>query len=254
MYLPIMLNSIVHVLVYLHYVLSALGKHSWWSRHLTKLQLTQFAVILVQSATAFYRGPDCGSPDFVKVVLLLYMISLLGLFALFFVKRSLLGPAEDPGMCGVIKSLEADSSGGIGGTAGKTEGVVAAPAAAAAGSWHGNVLLDEVGAAEIWLPPGFPAETLAGSTTYSYQLTPVGAPMPGLFVSEEIAKATSRGSKPISRLRGDNNDADSCISFSVKGGKPRFTVSWAVTAVGAPCGGGGGRDRGEATSLPEPQE
>lgn len=24
-------------------------------------------VILVQSATAFYRGPSCGSPDFVKV-------------------------------------------------------------------------------------------------------------------------------------------------------------------------------------------
>lgn len=44
MYLPIMLNSIVHVLVYLHYVLTALGRHSWWSRHLTKLQLTQFVV------------------------------------------------------------------------------------------------------------------------------------------------------------------------------------------------------------------
>ncbi|CAM9787260.1 unnamed protein product [Ectocarpus fasciculatus] len=178
------------------------------------------------------------------------MISLLGLFALFFVKRSLLGPAEDPGMCGVIKSLEADSSGGIRGTAGKAEGVIAAPAAAAR-SWHGNVLLDEAGAAEIWLPPGFPAETLAGSTTYSYQLTPVGAPMPGLFVSEEIATATSRGGssiKPISRLRGGNNNdhADSCSSssssgsFSVKGGKPGFTVSWAITAVGAPCGEGGG--------------
>lgn len=46
MYLPIMLNSIVHVLVYLHYVLTALGKQSWswWSRHLTKLQLAQFVV------------------------------------------------------------------------------------------------------------------------------------------------------------------------------------------------------------------
>lgn len=98
-------------------------------------------------------------------------------------------------------------------------------------------------------------QTLGGSTTYSYQLTPIGAPMPGLFVSEEIATATSRGSKPISRLRGDNNNnhADSCSSFSVKGGKPRFTVSWAITAVGAPCGGGGG-GRGEVASLPKPQE
>ncbi|CAN0386130.1 unnamed protein product, partial [Ectocarpus fasciculatus] len=65
----------------------------------------------------------------------------------------------------------------------------------------------------------------AGSTTYGYQLTPVGAPMPGLFVSEEIATATSRGGssiKPISSSSG---------SFSVKGGKPGFTVSWAITAV-----------------------
>lgn len=44
MYLPIMLNSIVHVLVYLHYVLAALGRQSWWSRYLTSLQLTQFLV------------------------------------------------------------------------------------------------------------------------------------------------------------------------------------------------------------------
>lgn len=44
MYLPIMLNSIVHVLVYLHYVLAALGRHSWWSPYLASLQLTQFLV------------------------------------------------------------------------------------------------------------------------------------------------------------------------------------------------------------------
>ncbi|CAN0200875.1 unnamed protein product, partial [Laminaria digitata] len=66
MYLPIMLNSIVHVLVYLHYVLTALRRHSWWSRHLTSLQLAQFVVIFVQSAAALYYGPSCGSPDFVK--------------------------------------------------------------------------------------------------------------------------------------------------------------------------------------------
>lgn len=48
MYLPIMLNSIVHVLVYLNYVLTALGKQSWswWSRYLTQLQLAQFVVRL----------------------------------------------------------------------------------------------------------------------------------------------------------------------------------------------------------------
>lgn len=57
MYLPIMLNSIVHVLVYLHYVLAALGRHSWWSPYLASLQLTQFVV----SAGLFvWGGRLCG--------------------------------------------------------------------------------------------------------------------------------------------------------------------------------------------------
>ena len=79
-----------------------------------------------------------------KVVLLFYMGSLLGLFALFFAKRSLLGPAEDPGMCGVIKSLENDGAAGVG-----------RGAAAAVLSWHGNVALDARGEAEVRLPAGF---------------------------------------------------------------------------------------------------
>lgn len=60
MYLPIMLNSIVHVLVYLHYVLAALGKHSMWSPYLTQLQLTQF-VVGTRSAwkAAFFVALSC---------------------------------------------------------------------------------------------------------------------------------------------------------------------------------------------------
>lgn len=50
---------------------------------------------------------------------------------------------------------------------------------------------------------------------YCYQLTPIGAPMPGLFVSSEISSAS----------KGEG------YSFSVKGGKPRSTISWMVTRV-----------------------
>lgn len=52
---------------------------------------------------------------------------------------------------------------------------------------------------------------------YSYQLTPIGAPMPTLFVSEEICA--------ISAVKGGG------FSFSVRGGKPRATISWMVTTV-----------------------
>eukprot|EP00904_Undaria_pinnatifida_P008852 jgi/Undpi1/5097/HiC_scaffold_19.g08449.m1 len=234
MYLPIMLNSIVHVLVYLHYVLTALGRHSWWSRHLTSLQLTQFVVIFVQSAAALYYGPSCGSPDFVKVVLLFYMGSLLGLFALFFAKRSLLGPAEDPGMCGVIKSLENDGAAGVG-----------RGAAAAVLSWHGNVALDARGEAEVRLPAGFLEKPATGGV-YSYQLTPIGAPMPELFVANEICRSTTV--------------SPGGLSFSVKGGKAGSTVSWTVStaelqsnrALGEAGGGGGARTpRSDSSSEDE---
>ncbi|CAM9272137.1 unnamed protein product [Pylaiella littoralis] len=279
MYLPIMLNSIVHVLVYLHYVLTALGRHSWWSRHLTKLQLTQFVVILVQSATALYRGPGCGSPDFVKVVLLMYMASLLGLFALFFAKRSILGPAEDPGMCGVIKSLETDgdASGGHGGGRGRGRGGnyggragIGGGRRARAGAgaaWHGNVVLDDSGAAEVRFQASFLGEPPDG-VVYSYQLTPIGASMPELFISEEVtAKSSSSSSSSsdressggggggsggtdtsgiqqsgrtgISRRRSGIGGGSTSMRigrsgsrfFSIKGGKPRSAVSWTVTTV-----------------------
>lgn len=100
------------------------------------------------------------------------MGSLLGLFALFFAKRSILG-SEDPGMCGVIKSLETDSatkfhkdadSGGGGDVArgregGEAESSGGREAGAGTGAaWHGNVLLDERGAAEVRLPAGFVGE------------------------------------------------------------------------------------------------
>eukprot|EP00752_Nemacystus_decipiens_P010947 g9729.t1 len=295
MYLPIMLNSIVHVLVYLHYVLTALGKPSWswWSRHLTRLQLAQFVVILVQSATAFYRGPSCGSPDFVKVVLLLYMTSLLGLFALFFAKRSILG-SDDPGMCGVIKSLETEPAthkdtdnggshvvakgrewGEAESTGGQGAGAATGAGAGTGAAWHGNVLLDERGMAEVRLPAGFVGEPPAG-VTYSYQLTPLGVPMPGLFVSEEISPKTSGTSVGSSNGGGGGGGSSSSSSgtmrrrksldgggsrsaghrapaprssFTIRGGTPRSSVSWTVTTVvlqesprtaSPPVGGGGG--------------
>ena len=58
---------------------------------------------------------------------------------------------------------------------------------------------------------------------YSYQLTPIGAPMPGLYVSEEISSA------------GDKKERG--FSFYVKGGKPRSTISWMVTRVWLQQGG-----------------
>ncbi|CAN0094602.1 unnamed protein product, partial [Discosporangium mesarthrocarpum] len=49
---------------------------------------------------------------------------------------------------------------------------------------------------------------------YCYQLTPVGAPMPGLYVMEEITRFMGRRHR-----------------FAVAGGKPGAVISWMVTTV-----------------------
>ena len=90
-YLPVLLNSTVHVLMYTHYFICCLPK-SWglnvfWRSYLTKLQLGQFVVILIQSLVGWYIGPHCGYPDFMKFGMILYMFSMLGLFANFFINR-----------------------------------------------------------------------------------------------------------------------------------------------------------------------
>lgn len=67
MFLPIFLNALVHVLMYSHYLVTALGIKSWWRQYLTSLQLAQFCLISLQSAVAYSRGPSCGAPDWAKV-------------------------------------------------------------------------------------------------------------------------------------------------------------------------------------------
>merc|ERR550514_2085589 len=71
------LNAVVHVLMYSHYLVTALGIKSWWRQYLTSLQLLQFCAISVQSAYAYWSGPTCGSPDFAKVLMVAYMGSML---------------------------------------------------------------------------------------------------------------------------------------------------------------------------------
>jgi hypothetical protein len=71
--------------------------------------------------------------------------------------------------------------------------------------YNGNVVLGEDGAAWVELPAWFEAL----NRDFRYQLTPIGAPAPNLFVAEEIAG---------NRLR-------------IAGGGPGMKVSWQVTGI-----------------------
>ena len=57
--------------------------------------------------------------------------------------------------------------------------------------YNGNVVLDANGAATVEMPSYFEAL----NKDFRYQLTPIGAPGPNLYVAEEIARVTGSRSE-----------------------------------------------------------
>ena len=206
MYLPIMLNSANHMLVYLHYLLATLGLNSWWAPYITSLQLAQFIIIFGQSLLSYRVGPTCGSPDFAKILIIVYMGSMVALFGNFFLQRYILRrPYTALDLCGVVKSPA--PMGGL---------IVSA-------QHCGIATLNAQGSCIVLLPPEFPDPVWAESSsprnkqqgfghvnhdgsnntssddshltpcpyapfTVAYHLTPIGCAMPNLFVATELTK------------------------------------------------------------------
>jgi len=71
--------------------------------------------------------------------------------------------------------------------------------------YNGTVALDGNGGATVALPDYFDAL----NKDFQYQLTPIGAPMPNLYIAQKI----------------ENNE------FRIGGGEPKMEVSWQVTGV-----------------------
>jgi hypothetical protein len=63
---PASLNSIVHVLMYSHYVATTLGASAPWKPLLTTMQIAQFIIIFAQSVLALRRS--CGWADFLNAL------------------------------------------------------------------------------------------------------------------------------------------------------------------------------------------
>lgn len=86
-YMAALANSFVHVLLYGHYFLSALNVKTWWSRHLTTCQLIQFMMVFAQVVIMWNSGAACGYPDWTKVLMMAYQLSMLLLFGHFFISK-----------------------------------------------------------------------------------------------------------------------------------------------------------------------
>ncbi|KAK7488445.1 hypothetical protein BaRGS_00020230 [Batillaria attramentaria] len=81
-----MLNSFVHIIMYMYYGLAALGPHLqpylWWKRYLTRLQLIQFFAFLVH--TGYNLSIECDYPQGFNKAVFAYAISLILLFGNFY--------------------------------------------------------------------------------------------------------------------------------------------------------------------------
>ncbi|MGH0191423.1 UNVERIFIED_CONTAM: hypothetical protein FKN15_063696 [Acipenser sinensis] len=77
-----LLNSIVHVIMYSYYGLSAMGpayqKYLWWKKHMTTIQLAQFILVTVHISQFFFMK-DCSYqyPVFLYIICLYGCIFLL---------------------------------------------------------------------------------------------------------------------------------------------------------------------------------
>ncbi|KAL6435978.1 hypothetical protein ACFW04_005661 [Cataglyphis niger] len=87
-FLPAMVNSFIHVLMYSYYGLAALGpsvaKYLWWKKYLTILQLIQFTSALILGINGIRSG--CDFPLWMQYALVIYMLSFIVLFGNFYAK------------------------------------------------------------------------------------------------------------------------------------------------------------------------
>lgn len=82
------LNALVHTIMYSYYFLSALGPHMqkylWWKRYITKLQMTQFVIIIVYMTTLLIA--KCEVPKTLTLLLFIQGVTFLILFTNFYIR------------------------------------------------------------------------------------------------------------------------------------------------------------------------
>lgn len=94
-YFTVLINSVVHTLMYGYYLLSTLGVRPRWGRYLTQFQMAQFVAMNTQALIIMTRG--CAYPVRMNRLYLGYCFSLLVLFFWFYVDKHCRAPAPRAG-------------------------------------------------------------------------------------------------------------------------------------------------------------
>lgn len=83
------INSFVHVVMYMYYLLTAYDaeykKSVWWKKHITQLQLVQFGAIAIWIFLPMLSY-DCKFPKTISMVLFPQVLTITCLFADFYYK------------------------------------------------------------------------------------------------------------------------------------------------------------------------
>ncbi|XP_046661011.1 uncharacterized protein LOC124354525 [Homalodisca vitripennis] len=93
--IPVFINMFVHAIMYSYYFLAtfdSLKKYLWWKRHLTKLQLAQFVVILGYISSLYYY--KCPMSTLFTTIWLINIFVIMCLFIHFYVKAYLRKPTS----------------------------------------------------------------------------------------------------------------------------------------------------------------
>ncbi|XP_061653116.1 elongation of very long chain fatty acids protein 7-like isoform X6 [Phyllopteryx taeniolatus] len=96
-----MLNSLVHVAMYLYYGLAAFGprmtRYLWWKHYLTILQLLQFFLLSIH--TVYNLLADCDYPDSLNLIGFIYALTIIALFSHFYYRSYLTSKTNDLRKC-----------------------------------------------------------------------------------------------------------------------------------------------------------
>lgn len=95
-YLTIILNGLIHTVMYTYYFVSLHAKEIWWKSGLTLSQMIQFILMNAQAGWLLYT--NCGTyPRNITIAYLVYIVSLLFLFLNFFIASYILPGKKSKG-------------------------------------------------------------------------------------------------------------------------------------------------------------
>lgn len=78
-------NSFIHLVMYYYYLVASFGSSPAWGRYLTMMQMVQFMAMNAQAVYLLYYG--CEYPPRLLLTYFLYVLSLLALFAQFYIRK-----------------------------------------------------------------------------------------------------------------------------------------------------------------------